>query len=196
MNVLLATRNKHKVVEIKAILDIVGLELLTADDVANLSEVEEDGDTFESNACKKAIAYAAASGMWAMADDSGLEVDALDGAPGVYSARYAGEQGNDQANNAKLLRELDQVTDRRARFRCAIALADPDGHARTVDGRCEGRIGTVPHGQNGFGYDPLFVPDGYEQTFAELDEATKNRISHRAVALKKAHQAWEKLLSS
>lgn len=187
MKLLLATRNRNKVKEIREMFDIPELELLTADEVAGLpGEVEEDADTFEGNALKKASVLCGASGIWTMADDSGLEVDALGGAPGVYSARYAGEECNTPANNAKLLAALSGVDQRSARFRCAIALCAPDGRRWTVSGSCEGRIADAPSGDAGFGYDPLFVPEGYEQTFAELGPEVKNKISHRAVALKKA----------
>jgi XTP/dITP diphosphohydrolase len=118
-----------------------------------------------------------------MADDSGLEVDALDGDPGIYSARYAGEPSDDAANNRKLLVALDGVTNRSSRFRCVIAIVEPNGVPQTVDGRCEGKIGFELQGENGFGYDPLFTPDGHEKTFAQLGYTIKNKISHRAVAL-------------
>ena len=154
----------------------------------------EDAETFEGNALKKARELCAASGLWTLADDSGLEVAALNNAPGVYSARYAGEPCSYPANNAKLLRELAGVTERRARFRCVIALCAPDGREWTVEGSCPGHIIHELRGVNGFGYDPLFVPDGYEQTFAELDGTVKNRISHRGAALKHAATAWQTLL--
>lgn len=195
MKLLVATRNRHKLEEILQIFALPGLALLAADEVPGLPEdVVEDADTFEGNALKKARELCAASGLWTLADDSGLEVAALDNAPGVYSARYAGEPCSYPANNAKLLRELAGAADRRARFRCVIALCAPDGREWTVDGSCPGRIIHETRGANGFGYDPLFVPDGYEQTFAELDGATKNRISHRGSALKRAAAAWHELL--
>jgi len=194
MKLLIATRNKHKLREIREIFSIPALEIVSALDYPQIPDVEEDGDTFEANAVKKATTLAKATGLWALADDSGLEVDALGGAPGVYSARYAGEPVNYEANNRKLLGELQGVPSRRARFRCTIALATPDGKARVVDGRCEGRILDAPRGSNGFGYDPVFVPDGYEQTFAEMDSDLKNRISHRARALDAARKAWARLL--
>jgi XTP/dITP diphosphohydrolase len=190
MQLLIATRNAHKLDEIRSILQLPGVEIVGADDVPGLPEVVEDGDTFEANAAKKAVELAAASGLLTLADDSGLEVDALDKAPGVYSARYAGEPSDDAANNRKLLAALDGVAARTARFRCAMALATPDGRYETVDGRCEGRIELAPRGAEGFGYDPLFVPDGFDQTFAELDAASKNRISHRGAALAAAKSTW------
>ncbi len=197
MNVLVATRNAHKLEEIRQIFALPGLQLLAADEVPGLPEdVVEDAETFEGNALKKARELCAASGLWTLADDSGLEVRALGNAPGVYSARYAGEPCSHPANNAKLLRELAGVTDRRARFRCAIALCAPDGREWTVDGRCTGEILHESRGSNGFGYDPLFVPDGYVQTFAELDSATKNAISHRGAALRRAAEVWRELLTA
>ena len=195
MKLLLATRNANKVREIKEIFTSASIELVSADDVPGLpKDVEEDADTFEGNALKKARTLCAASGLWTLADDSGLEVKALGNEPGVHSARYAGEPTNTPANNAKLLRNLQGITDRAARFRCAIALCAPDGREWTVEGSCPGRIIDAPRGTTGFGYDPLFVPDGYDQTFAELGSGIKNRISHRARALQAAQQAWIPLL--
>ena len=195
MKLLVATRNRHKLDEIRQIFALPGLELLAADELPGLPEdVVEDADTFEGNALKKARELCAASGLWTIADDSGLEVAALNNAPGVYSARYAGEPCSYPANNAKLLRELQGVADRRARFRCAIALRAPDGREWTVDGSCNGQIILEARGSNGFGYDPLFVPDGFGLTFAELDGETKNRISHRGHALRRAAEAWHGLL--
>jgi XTP/dITP diphosphohydrolase len=191
MHILVATRNRHKLDEIRAILNIPGVQLVGADEVSGLpEEVVEDADTFAGNAVKKARELCAASGLWTLADDSGLEVDALGGEPGVRSARYAGEPSNAAANNARLLRALAGVGNRAARFRCVLALAAPDGRIWTVDGRCEGRIGLAEAGCGGFGYDPLFIPDGHRLTFAELPAAEKNRISHRGAALAAAVQAW------
>jgi XTP/dITP diphosphohydrolase len=181
--------------EIRQIFALSGLELVAADEVPGLPEdVIEDADTFAGNALKKARELCRASGLWTLADDSGLEVETLGNAPGVYSARYAGEPCSYPANNAKLLRELAGVTDRRARFRCVIALCAPDGRAWTVEGHCPGRIIHETRGENGFGYDPLFVPDGYEKTFAELDGAIKNSLSHRGLALRRAAVEWQALL--
>lgn len=193
MKLLVATRNMHKLEEIRDIFNFEGLELLNLNDYPNLPEVIEDGNTFVANAIKKAVETAEASGMWTISDDSGLEVDALGGAPGVYSARYAGEQGDYRANNEKLMKEIAGKTDRSARFRCVIALSDPQGNARTVEGKCEGVIIDDERGDHGFGYDPLFVPDGYEETFAEMSQDLKNSISHRAAALKSAVEEWEGL---
>ncbi len=187
MRLLVATRNPKKLIEIRGILALPGVELLCIEDAGMpLPEVEEDGDTFEANAIKKAVTLALASGMPTLGDDSGLEVDALEGAPGVYSARYAGEPCDDDANNRKLLGMLEGQGHRRARFRCVIALAMPDGRVTTVSGCCEGRIVTAPRGTGGFGYDPLFVPEGYSQTFAELGPDEKHRVSHRGAALRAA----------
>jgi XTP/dITP diphosphohydrolase len=183
VKIVLATRNQHKVDEIRAILRPLGVELLSACDFLGAPDVVEDGDTFEANAIKKAVALANATGMAALADDSGLEVDALNGEPGVRSARYSGEGATDARNVAKLLRALVGRSARKARFRCVLALAEPSGRIRTAEGRCEGRIIGEPRGRSGFGYDPVFVPDGHEQTFAEMDSIEKNRISHRGRAL-------------
>jgi XTP/dITP diphosphohydrolase len=191
MKLVVATRNPHKLAEIRRMLDVPGLELVGADDVPGLPDVEEDGATFAENAVKKAVTLAAAAGCPALADDSGLEVDALGGAPGVLSARYAGEGQNDGANNRKLLAALDGVNDRTARFRCVIALADADGTCETVSGACEGRIVDAPRGTEGFGYDPLFLPAGHDLTFGEMGAELKDRISHRAAALAAARDAWE-----
>ena len=190
---LVATRNRHKLDEIRAILGLEAAQLRSALDYPDIPDVVEDGATFEANAIKKAVALRDATGCWALADDSGLEVDALGGAPGVRSARYAGEPCDHAANNAKLLRELAGASDRRARFRCVLALAGPDGSIRTVDGRCEGRIAHELRGAGGFGYDPLFLPDGHDVTFAELGAAAKNAISHRGRALATAQKAWHDL---
>ena len=190
MKLLISTRNWHKLREIREILDSPDLEILSMDDFPELPEVEEDKDTFAGNAIKKAETQASLTGLWVLADDSGLEVDALGGEPGVYSARYAGEPPDYAANNKKLLLELDGVKDRTARFRCVIALARPDVETETVEGKCEGKIGFTLCGETGFGYDPLFIPGNFDLTFAELDANTKNRISHRGMALKAARDAW------
>ena len=190
MKLLIATRNQGKLTEMRDILRGVDVALLGIDEVGTLPEVEEDGDTFTANAVKKARTLALAAGLWALADDSGLEVDALGGAPGVYSARYAGQPADYRANNAKLLRELAECPDRAARFRCVMALSRPDGRTDTVSGVCEGEITDACRGSEGFGYDPLFVPAGETRTFAEMPSAEKNRLSHRADALRKAVDRW------
>ncbi len=194
MKILIATRNQHKLTEIREIFSDSGLELLTVDDFSGLPEVEEDADTFALNAIKKAVTLAMVAKMWTLADDSGLEVDALGGEPGIYSARYAGEPVDYEANNRKLLKEMEGVADRNARFRCVIALSTPEGFSQYVEGVCEGVIVNDERGEDGFGYDPLFMPDGYEDTFAEMDSGLKNSISHRANALRIAWEKWEKLL--
>jgi XTP/dITP diphosphohydrolase len=185
---LLATKNKGKVREFRALFgDLPDLEVLAMDDVAALPDVVEDGDTFEHNARKKALEIAEATHMLVLSDDSGLEVDALGGRPGVYSARYAGGAG-DQANNEKLMHELRDVPDERrtARYRVVLALADLQGplgrDVHFTHGTCEGRIRRQPRGQGGFGYDPYFEPAGYACTMAELAAEEKNKISHRAKA--------------
>jgi len=195
MKLLIATRNRHKFDEIRAILAPYGVQATDLREHPEAPEVVEDGATFEANAILKAVTLARATGFWTLADDSGLEVDALNGEPGVRSARYAGEPSDDAANNCKLLATLGARPDRRARFRCALALAEPAGPVRTVSGACPGVILLAPRGQHGFGYDPLFVPDGFELTFAELDAATKNRISHRAQALQRAVSEWREVLA-
>ena len=201
---LIATRNPHKVGEIRALLG-ENFRCLTLKDFPAAPEVIEDAATFAGNATKKAVELAAwlaadsrftfhDSRAFILADDSGLEVDALHGAPGVHSARFAAmdinENSPDGDNNAKLLRLLKDVPleKRSARFRCVIALVEINrpsaiGHRQLFEGACEGRIIFSPRGQNGFGYDPLFVPDGFDQTFAELGDAVKNQVSHRAKAL-------------
>jgi XTP/dITP diphosphohydrolase len=190
MPILLATRNAHKLQEIREMLP--GVELIGTDAYPEVPDPIEDGETFEANAAIKAIAWAKATGLTAIADDSGLEVDALNGAPGIHSARYAGEHGNTAANNAKLLRELEGVPapQRTARFVCALALATPDGVVKTLRGACEGAILADAAGANGFGYDPLFVPAGYTESFGVLPDAVKAGISHRAKAFMAAREQW------
>ena len=185
MTIVLATRNPGKICEIEALL--TGLRFATAASFPGCPEPEESGHTFEENALIKARAVAGFTGKTALADDSGLEVDALGGAPGVHSARYASATASDRDNMHRLLEALADVADgdRTARFRCVMAVVAPDGRTWTSDGLCEGRILREPRGESGFGYDPLFVPAGYESTFAELDARTKNRISHRAMALRR-----------
>jgi XTP/dITP diphosphohydrolase len=189
MRILIATMNPGKLREYERLLaDVPGLELETMASLAEPVDVVEDRDTFRGNALKKATEIAKVAGMPCLADDSGLEVDALGGRPGVYSARYSGEGATDAQNNTELLDELSDTADeqRTARFRCAIVIVDGAGHELAMaDGACEGRIGHEPKGAHGFGYDPLFVPEGYTQTMAELGPDTKNEISHRAQAAAK-----------
>lgn len=185
---LLGTRNPGKVKEITSILEDSGWSFCSLNDFHDAGLAEENGVTYSENAIAKARFYAAATGLWALADDSGLEVDALGGAPGVFSARYAGENRSDAERRELLLSEIAKVTDRerRARFVSVVAIASAEGTVLNVaEGICEGVINFAPRGEGGFGYDPLFVPDGYDQTFAELPEDVKNRISHRARALMK-----------
>ena len=196
MKILIASRNAHKIQEIREIFDLPGVEWVSTAEFPDLHDVVEDGDTFEANAVKKATELARATGLWALADDSGLEVTALGNAPGVWSARYAGEPCNHAKNNAKLLRELAGKTDRSARFRCVAALSDPTGRAETVSGACPGRIVDALRGAQGFGYDPLFVPDGYDRTFAEMGNAQKNQLSHRGRALALAKEKWGALIAA
>ena len=188
---LLGTRNPGKVKEITTILENSGWSFSSLREFADVGPAAEDAVTYGENAIGKAQFYAAATGLFALADDSGLEVEALDGAPGVFSARYAGEDASDADRRRLLLSELAKVVsgDRRARFVAAVAIAGPGGEVLNVsEGICEGMITFEPRGTSGFGYDPLFVPDGYDQTFAELSEEIKNRISHRARALMRTRQ--------
>ena len=189
MRILIATMNTGKLREYERLLaEAPGLELETMAALPEAIDVVEDRDTFRGNALKKAMEIATVAGMPCLADDSGLEVDALGGRPGVYSARYAGEGSTDAENNAKLLDELSGIADdeRTARFQCAIVIVDKSGRELAIaEGACEGRIGSEPRGSHGFGYDPLFVPEGYAQTMAELGPETKNEISHRAKAAAK-----------
>jgi len=183
---LLGTRNPGKLREITSILEGSGWSFSSLQEFDHVGSAEENGVTYSENAIAKAQFYAAATGLVALADDSGLEVAALDGAPGVYSARYAGENASDADRRQLLLSELSKTsnTDRRARFVCVVAIADPAGTILNVsEGICNGTLTFAPRGDGGFGYDPLFIPDGYTETFAELPETIKNRISHRALAL-------------
>ena len=193
MKFVIATRNAHKLEEIRAIFNTDGLEVCSALDFPDIPDTIEDRDTLEGNAIKKAQELCDATGLMAMADDSGLEVEALNGAPGVYSARYAGEPCSYSDNNSMLLRELADKENRRARFRTVIALARPGEEPLTVEGKCEGTIIDELRGEHGFGYDPLFVPDGFSETFAELSTETKNKISHRANALAAFSNLWKQL---
>ncbi len=196
MKLVLATRNEHKVREIKEILEGLDVELLSFHDLTDLPDVIEDGATLDENAVKKAVEVARATGLPALADDTGLEVDALGGAPGVYSARYAGPACDYDANNTKLLAELDGVADadRRAAFRCVVALATPERLIGTVVGTTTGSIIRERHGVGGFGYDPLFRPDGYDRTYAEMSAEEKNEISHRGRAVRASRALVEELL--
>ena len=196
MKLVLATRNQGKVREIGEILkDENGIELLSLRNYPDAPDVVEDGKTYEENAIKKATALAEHTGHLTIADDSGLAVDALDGAPGVHSARYAGEDASDENRIVKLLDALQDVPDdqRSGRFVCAVAIAEPVDQVQVVRGVCEGRIIRTPRGTAGFGYDPIFVPVGYAKTFAELGDEIKNQISHRAKALDEARKLLSQL---
>jgi XTP/dITP diphosphohydrolase len=189
--IILATRNQGKLKEILQIFRALPVEFIPLTDVAGAPEVVEDGTTFHENASKKAVTVAKHAGAWALGEDSGIEVDALEGRPGIHSSRYA---GTDEKNNQKLLRELKGVPDekRTARYRCVVVVADPEGREiATAEGSCEGRIGHREAGTSGFGYDPLFVVGDFGgKTMAELGLDIKNRISHRARAL---HRLKEEL---
>lgn len=184
---VLATRNKGKIAEVQRLLSqhAAHINLRSVADFS-LDDVEETGTTFEENALLKAVTIARQTGLPALADDSGISIDALDGAPGVYSARWAGVHGDDAANIAKVLTELEGVsdTDRGAQFVCVIALALPDGRHLMVRGEVEGIVRHEPVGDYGFGYDPIFQPDGFEITTAQMDPETKDSISHRGKALR------------
>lgn len=182
--IVLATRNPGKVAEMQALLDGMGVELLPASQFPGVPEVEEDLPTLEGNARKKALMLQQHTGLPAVADDTGLEVDALGGRPGVHSARYAGPEANEASNRAKLRQELDGKEKRSARFRTVIAFADGND-VHLFEGTCEGHIIDEERGAGGFGYDALFVPEGDTRTFAEMSKEEKNKISHRARALRR-----------
>jgi XTP/dITP diphosphohydrolase len=189
MEIVLATRNKKKIEEIRRITADLPITILSLDNFPACPETEEDKETFEGNAIKKASEVCICTGKTSLADDSGLEVDALGGAPGVYSARYAGGfgSGNDVRNYEKLLQELKNVPEeqRGAQFVCCMALAFPDGRVETFFGYAKGRIGMEPKGITGFGYDPVFLPQGFDRTFAEMTGKEKDGLSHRGKALEK-----------
>ena len=185
---IVATRNRHKTAEIRALIG-TQFEVLDATDFPDFPEVAETGTTFLENATLKAVAISRLVAGWVMADDSGLEVDALGGAPGVWSSSFGGEEGNHARNNARLTAEMQDQTGCSARFRCTIVLARNGVAEADFCGVVEGTITATAAGAGGFGYDPLFVPTGYDQTFAELGETVKNTVSHRARALAQA-VAW------
>lgn len=188
MKLIIASGNTHKVEEFESLLDGLGFEVCSAKVCGGMPHVVEDGETFAANAQLKAEALrkVAPTDAWVLADDSGLEVDALDGAPGIYSARYAGEDASDGDNLNKLIEVIKDVPEgqRSARFRCVLCLIDPEGFITHYDGSCEGRMDTQAHGTEGFGYDPAFIPEGHSETFGQLGEAIKSEISHRAQAVK------------
>ena len=185
---VLASGNKGKLAEFQRLLEGLDVQIHSMKEYPEIGEIVEDGSTFAENALIKARAVCKATGIPAMADDSGLAVDALNGAPGIYSARFAGEQRSDADNNAKVLQLLEGVEDnkRTARFFCVIAIVLPDGREYTVEGTCEGTILRALRGEGGFGYDPLFYVESLDKTFAELTMEEKNRISHRGHANRKA----------
>jgi XTP/dITP diphosphohydrolase len=185
MEIVAATRNRKKLEEIKRITEGMPVTLLTLDEFPRCPEVPETADTFEGNAVAKALSVARCAGRAAIADDSGLEVEALGGAPGVFSARYAGEGATDEDNLRKLLREMQGVPEGRrdARFVCVIAFALPGGTVETFRGEVRGKIGRRPLGRTGFGYDPVFYPEGGDRTFAEMSAPEKDAMSHRGRAL-------------
>jgi XTP/dITP diphosphohydrolase len=190
---LLATTNTHKVDEYRAILSDLPFTLLSLNDIQLDMDVEETGTTFRENAELKARAYAQASGLLSLADDSGLEIDALDGAPGVYSARFAGVDATYEERFDILLTQLQDIPVelRTARFRCVISLAEPSGYLRSVDGIIEGIIADAPRGENGFGYDPIFLVPTLGKTTAEITAEQKNKISHRGRAAQQARELLE-----
>ncbi len=189
MELVIATRNEKKEKEIKNLVKDLGMVITSLKDYPQLPEIKEDEDTYTGNAVKKAESVAAFTNKWTLADDSGLEVDALNGQPGIYSARFAGKEQDDRANIRKLLRLMKDVPQgkRQARFRCAIAISRPGGEViKTFEGVCEGLISFKVRGRFGFGYDPVFVIPAYNKTFAELGPAIKDQISHRSSALNQA----------
>lgn len=195
--IVISTNNKNKLREIKKILKDLDIEVLSKADIGIEDfEVLEDGDTLEENSIKKAKALKDRTDYMVMADDSGLFVSKLNGDPGVHSSRYAGKDGDDSANNKKLLENLKDfdLEDRSAYFKAVIAIITEEDELITVSGKCSGHIAFELQGDNGFGYDPLFIPEGYEKSFAQLDEETKNKISHRGKALEKLNIQLKALL--
>ena len=191
---VLATRNKHKIEEIKTILGDLRLEILTLNDFPYCPELPEDGQTLEENSLMKAVTVHRFTALPSLADDSGLEVFYLRGRPGVRSARYAGENATDEENNEKLLKGMRGVAPRRrsAQFRAVMTLVG-EGFQETTEGVCRGRLAESPRGTNGFGYDPIFLPEGFVRTYAELSSEEKNKISHRAKALEKMREVLSKV---
>lgn len=191
---VIASRNVKKTEEIRTLLAGFPVDVKDLSDFGPIPEAVEDGDTFEENAYKKASLTARVLGLPALADDSGLCVAALDGAPGVYSARYTGENATDERNWRKLLDEMKDVTDRTAAFHCVISIAVPTGEALTYEGRCEGEIAGAPSGAGGFGYDPVFFYPPAGKTFAQIGAADKNRVSHRGRALADLAAEFDKVV--
>jgi len=188
--IVIASGNQGKIREFRQLFSKYGIETIAMNELdETLPDVEETGETFEENARLKAETISDIIQVPVLADDSGLEVDALNKRPGVYSARYAGEQKDDQANLQKVLNELEGKEDREARFVCVLALARPGKETVYKRGTCEGQIGAQPQGENGFGYDPVFYPNGFDRTMAQLSSDEKNSISHRSNALKQL-EGW------
>ena len=194
LTLVIATGNPGKTVEIRDLLKGFPINIKNLDDFGPIPPVVEDGETFDENAYKKASFVSKILGYPALADDSGLVVDALDGAPGVYSARYAGENASDRQRYTRLLEEMKGQTNRQAAFECVISLAVPTGAALTYEGRCEGLIAEKPAGDGGFGYDPVFYYPPLKKTFGELSRDEKSRISHRGNALKEFKDEFDKVL--
>lgn len=192
---VLASRNAGKTGELRELLKDFPVELKNLDDFGSIPPVEEDGTTFDENAYKKAAFTAKVLGLPALADDSGLEVDALGGLPGVHSARYAGPNASDTDNSAKLSSEMKGKTNRAATFVCVISIAVPAGMALTYEGRCEGLIAEAPAGENGFGYDPLFYYPPLKRTFAQLSVEEKNQVSHRGKAMAQLKEEFNQVLT-
>lgn len=190
---VIATRNKNKLREFQEILKGTDIEVKCLDDFGPIPEAVEDGKTFDDNAYKKAIHTAKVLGLPAIADDSGLCVDALGGEPGVYSARYAGKNATDQQNIEKLLAKLKGVSNRKAHFQCVLSIAVPSGPALTYEGSCDGIIIDTPRGHNGFGYDPIFYFEEFDKTFAELSSEQKHSVSHRGKALAEVRSEVSKI---
>jgi XTP/dITP diphosphohydrolase len=191
---VIATRNKGKTQEIKDLLKDFPVDVKNLDDFGPIPHIEEDGDTFDENAYKKASFAARLLGVPALADDSGLTVESLGGTPGIHSARYAGENATDEQRYLKLLDEMKGKTNRKAAFECVISVAVPTGAALTYEARCEGLIAEEPAGSNGFGYDPVFFYPPYHKTFAQVTREEKNRISHRGKALAELKSEFDKVL--
>lgn len=192
--IVLATNNQNKVKEFKALVKDFPIEIKCLKDYGPLPEAVEDGTTFDENAYKKAYHYARVLGIPALADDSGLVVDALDGAPGVYSARYSGENATDRDNCEKLLEEMKGKTERTARFQCVLSLATPGGPALTWEAGCEGKITEERKGHSGFGYDPVFYYEDFGKTFAEVSMEKKSRVSHRGRAMQELAAEFDKVM--
>ena len=191
---VLATRNRGKISEFKGMFSAFEIEIRSLRDFGPLPAILEDRETFEDNAYKKAYLTARMLGFPAIADDSGLVVEALGGAPGVHSARYAGEGATDEENNRKLLKAMKGMDNRKAAFECILSIAVPRGPALTYEGRCDGEIAREPRGENGFGYDPVFYYSPLKKTFAQMTQAQKNRVSHRGKALAELKEEFNKVL--